>query len=103
MKVEAGHARRFLRTLVEEVDADVDLVRRLVAGEARIAMDAEHRAAGRPRVGDETWRDPGQARREVADEAQRRVADVRFVALPVHGEPLPVVVLAELAQKRARR
>ncbi len=88
-----------LARLVAELDAGVGLVGALVLGEAHVAVDAEERAADRPRIGVEVGADLGQARPEIADELLRRMAQLLLVALLVGLEPLAVVVGLEVAQE----
>src|ERR1051325_8487860 len=84
---------------MKEVEADVSLVRRLVFGETRVAVNAEHRAADGTRIGRQVRRGLGERRGEVVDEPQGGLADVAVVALFVGGEPVAVVVRGELPQK----
>src|SRR5712691_9460956 len=91
VEVKAGHACRGFGLLVKKVDAEVRLVWGFVAGEARVAIDAEQRAAYRTGIGDEARRDPMESRAEITDEAQGGVADLRFESLLVRREPISIV------------
>ena len=66
--------------------ARVRLVRALVLREARVAIDAKHRAAVRPRVGDEAVRDAGEPRVHGRDERRHRLDDALLVAVLVGAE-----------------
>ena len=90
---------RLLGPLVPEVDAGLRLVRRLVAREARVAVDAEQRAALAAGVGHQVRADLRQAQPEVLDEGERRLEQVVLVAVLVGVEPLAVVVGLQLAQE----
>ena len=98
VQVEAGRVG-LLGPLVAEVDARLRLVRRLVLGEARVAVDAEQRAALAPRVGHQVRADVGQSEPEVLDEGERGLEQVVLVAALVRVEPLAVVVGLQLAQE----
>src|SRR5438105_10421675 len=88
VKVEAWNARRFLCAFMKKVDADVGLVWRLVTRETRVTIDAKHRPAGRPGIGDEARCNFREPRSEVADETQSWIADLAFVALLFRGKPI---------------
>jgi len=57
--------------LVAKVDAGVDLVRRLVFGEAGVALNAEQRAAYGAAIGQEVRAERVEGRAEVGDEVER--------------------------------
>ena len=79
--------------------AEPGLVRSLVVGEARIAIDAEHRAAAGARIGAKMRTDLRQRFGEVADQAQERIARGFLVTRLVRREPLAIVVAGQLAQE----
>src|SRR5262249_55203106 len=88
-----------LGPLVTEVDPEVGLVRRLVLREACVSVDAEERAAARPRVGAKVRADPFEPRRKRVDEREGRLEQVLFVALLVGREPFPVVVRSQVGEE----
>src|SRR5439155_20799830 len=88
VEVETRDARSGFSLLVKKVDAEVRLVRGFVAREPRVSINAEHRAAHRTRIRNQTRRDSMQPRCEITDEAQGAVADLRFVSLLVRREPI---------------
>src|SRR5262245_25405686 len=88
------------RGLETEVDPDVGLVGRLVAAEARVAIDPHQRAPVRSRVDRDVTAKPRERRRERADQRQHRIAHLGQIAVLVLVEPLAVVVTPELAEKR---
>src|SRR3954463_1037560 len=102
VQVQAGRLRR-PGQLVAEEDAAVRLVRALVLREPGVAVDAEERAAARPRIGHQVRTDLDQPGREGLDEVERRLPDVGLVARPVGLEPVAVVVLAQLGEEREQR
>src|SRR5262245_62307163 len=75
------------------------LVRLLVFGEARVAVDAEHRTAGRLRIGYELRTDFEQPRSKRGDEGEQRVAHVGDVAILVRVEPFLLVIGFQLPQE----
>src|SRR5690348_11363820 len=79
------------------------LVRRLVAGEAHVALDAEQRAAHLARVGTVMPADLRQRGLQVGDQAKVRFAHVVFVFGLVGLEPGAVVVARERAEKTEGR
>src|SRR5215212_2373947 len=89
-----------LRTLVPEMEPDVRLVRRLVLREACVAVDAKERPAARARVRAEVGADLLEARRELADEGERRLEQVLLVSTLVGREPLAVVVRPQILEER---
>jgi hypothetical protein len=88
VQVEAGRMD-VLAQFVAELDADVGLVGRLVAGKARVAEHAHQRAAHLARLGAEVRGEFPQWVRHGGDEFQRRLADQCFVAGLVGLEPGP--------------
>src|SRR5690606_21228036 len=96
--VERGRGH-FTAALMEQARALPALVRRLAVGEARVAVDAEQRAAHRARIGAEVRADRGQRRLQVADQAQEGLAHVRLVVGAVGLEPGLVVVSRQAAQE----
>jgi hypothetical protein len=98
VEVETGGVHVFAGG-VAEVQAGVGLVGRLVFCEARVAVDAEDRAAVGPRIGDEVRTDLAEVGREVDDELDQRLAHVALEARPVLLEPVAVIVLLQLAQE----
>ena len=98
VQVEAGRVH-VLGLLVLEPDARRGLVRRLVLREARVAVDAEQRAADAPGVGPQVRADLAQVRLEVLDEGERRLEHVGLVAVLVGVEPLAVVVLLQVGEE----
>src|SRR5690606_13388867 len=89
----------FAAALMAQTRALRALVRRLVVGEACVAVDAEQRAPHRARVGAEVRADRGHRRLQVADQAQERLAYVRLVVGAVGLEPGLVVVSRQAAQE----
>src|SRR5262249_48142226 len=85
--------------LVSEERRRNRFVRLFVLREARVAVDPEHRAAGRLRIGDEIRTDREQPRSKRGDERQQRVAHVREVTILVRVEPFFFVVGLQLSQK----
>ena len=75
---------------------DVRLVRRLVLGEARVAVDAIHRHL---RARDELGRERAEIDRQPLHDRGHRLADVRLVVVAVGVEPLAPIVALERAQK----
>lgn len=74
VEVETGAVDVLARVLVAEMAGGVRLVRALVLGEARVAVDAEQRPADRPRIGHHRAADLAEPRSEVVDEPQQRPA-----------------------------
>ena len=89
-----------LAELVAEMAGGMLLVRTLVFREAHVAIDAEHRAAIGPRIGDEMLRDFLEARRHRPDELAHRRLHGFLEALLVLLEPWAIVVRLQLAEER---
>src|ERR1041385_2384278 len=100
VQIEARNTRRLLAAVMKKMHAEVCLVRRFIAGETGVAMNAEERAAGRARIGDQMLGDAREARLKIADELQDRSADTLLVTRFVFREPFAIVVFLQLAQKR---
>jgi 7,8-dihydro-6-hydroxymethylpterin-pyrophosphokinase len=66
-------------------------------------LTRKERPADRPRVGDDVPADLLEAGSDVLDEPQCRVPHVRLIARLVLQEPIPVVVLLQLAQEFEQR
>jgi hypothetical protein len=85
-----------------EVTGGMLLVRTLVMGKTHVAVNAEHRAAVRPRIGGELFRNPPQLRRHCGDECAHRhlnrVAEAGFVCL----EPDAFIVQFQFPKKRKK-
>src|SRR5262245_20658995 len=97
MQVDAGP---FLAAgLVREERRGRRFVRLLVLREASVAVDAEHRTAGRLRIGDQIRADFEQPRSKRDDEGEQRVAHVGDVAILVGVEPFLLVVDFQLPQE----
>ena len=75
------------------------LVRRLVVGEPRVAVEAEQRAADWPRIGAEMLADLREGGLQVREQAQEWPADMRFVIGLVRLEPRAFVVARQRAQE----
>ena len=84
---------------VTELHPGIDLVRRLVPGESGVALDAKQRATDFARVCGKVLGDSAEWIGEVVDEVERRLADDGFEAILVGLEPLPLVVLLEVAKE----
>src|SRR5690606_10570077 len=85
--------------LVEQARALPGLVRGLVVGEARVAVDAEQRAAHFRRVGAEMRAHPGQRDLQVAEQALERLAHVGLVVRLVGLAPGALVVAGQGAEE----
>src|SRR5262245_311976 len=97
MQVDAGP---FLAAgLVREERRGRRFVRLLVLREAGVAVDAEHRTAGRLRIGDQVRADFEQPRPKRDDEGEQRVAHVGDVAILVRVEPFLLVVGFQLPKE----
>src|SRR3546814_1994860 len=79
--------------------SDLGLVRRLVVGEARVALDAEQRAAHGLRFGPVVLADRVQIRLQVGQQRLEGAAHVRFVVGLVRLEPRALVVARQRAQE----
>src|SRR5262245_50300050 len=90
---------RVLLRLEGEEESRVGLVRRLVAAEPRIPVDAQQRATRGVRVGDEMGADRPETGRDRRDEAEQWVAYLGEVTVLVRVEPLAVVVAPELSEE----
>src|SRR4051812_1957963 len=93
----ASHATS--RVAVVEPARGVGLVRRLVAGEPYVAMDAEERAL---RVADDLRRDAREPHVHLFHERGERRAHLRLVRRAVLLEPLAIVVAAQRAEEGQR-
>src|SRR5207342_1498910 len=96
--VEGGRID-FAETLVIQARARVGLVGRLVVGEARVAMDAEQRAADRAGIGAVLRADRGEVRLQVRKQLEEGAAHLRVVVGLVRLEPLAIVVAGQAAQE----
>src|SRR5262245_62943181 len=85
--------------LVKEERRGRRLGRFLVLRETRVAVNAEHRPAGRLRIGDEIRTDSEQPRSKRGDEGEQRVAHVGDIAVLVRVEPFLLVVGFQLPQE----
>ena len=85
---------------VAELAGAMLLVRTFVLREAHVAVDAEHRAAIGPRIGDELLADAGEMRRHRGNEIRHRSLDGFSEAALVGLEPRAIVVRLELAEER---
>src|SRR5690606_41858413 len=83
---------------VEDARALPGLVRRLVAGEARVAMYPEQRAAHGPRIRTVLRAHLGDDRLQVSEQEQEGLAQVALVLGLVRMEPGTVVVPRQAAQ-----
>src|SRR3546814_7115288 len=90
---------RSLAPLVEQARALPGLVRRLVVGEARVALDAEQRAAHGLRFGTVVLAHGKQVRLQVGKQRLEGAAHVRLVVGLVRLEPRALVVAGQRAQK----
>src|SRR5262249_20939986 len=82
-----------------EPESRVGLVGRLVTREARITIDAEERAARRPRVGDDVGADRTQLRRDRRDEREERLSHLSEISVLVPVEPVTLVVFAQFLEE----
>lgn len=82
-----------------ETGSRMGLIGRLVLGEARVSVNAEHRPAGGAVVGDDLGADPAKGRPDVADEIQERVSDQLLVAFLIVLEPGAVVMGLEFLEE----
>src|SRR5579862_360349 len=82
-----------------EVAGGMLLVRTLVLRKAHVSIDAEHRAAVRPRVGGEALRDFRELRRHGGNERAHRRLHAVAEALLVRFEPWPLVMRLQLAEE----
>jgi len=96
LEVEAG-AFALRHAAQRKARRDVRLVRRLVAAEARVAVDTKQRDLW---IGDQLRREPSQVDRELLEQRDHRCAHVRLVFVLARLEPLTPVVALERAQKR---
>ena len=99
MEVEPRSVDVLARGLVRKVRGGGGLVRAFVPRKARVPVNAEHRAADRPRIGVEIPADLAQTRAEVGNEPKHRLLHIRFVSVLVLLKPGSVVVGLELLQK----
>src|SRR3546814_4646928 len=88
-----------LAALVEQARALPGLVRRLVVGEARVALDAEQRTAHGFRFGAVVLADRVQIRLQVGQQRLEGAAHVRLVVGLVRLEPRALVVARLRAQE----
>jgi hypothetical protein len=88
-----------LAKFMAELDADIGLVGRLVAGEARVAEHPHQRAAHLAGLGAKVRGELLELRRHGGDELQRRLAHQFLVARLVGFEPAPVVVGGEFVEE----
>src|SRR6266566_6148811 len=77
----------------------VGLVRRLVFGEANVAVNTEHRSLG---IATDLRRKPGEACVEILDQLSHRLAYLCFVLIPMRFEPRLLVVPGEAAKESER-
>src|ERR1017187_7272216 len=77
----------------------VGMIRRPVAREVQIAMDAHHRAASRAWIRDVARADLPQPRPEISDECEHRLAHLALVARLVIRKPVAIVVAAQFLEK----
>jgi hypothetical protein len=62
-------------------------------------MDPEHRPAHAPPVRDIRSADRVKSRTKVRDELQKGALDIGDVSVAIRGEPVPIVVPLQVAQK----
>src|SRR5215471_7723473 len=84
---------------VPEVRSGVCFVWTLVLREANVPIDAHHRAAIGARVGDESAADLFECGRQIGDQSEKRLLDVRLITLLVRLEPSALVVRLEILEK----
>src|ERR1039457_1175183 len=77
----------------------VSMIRRPVAREVQIAMDAHHRAASRARIRNIARADLSQPWPETSDECEHRLAHLALVARLVIRKPVAIVVAAQFLEK----
>src|SRR3546814_2042309 len=100
LQVQVERRRRhLLAPLVEQARALPGLVRRLVVGEARVALDADQRAAHGLRFGTVVLAHGKQVRLQVGKQRLEGAAHVRLVVGLVRLEPRALVVAGQSAQK----
>src|SRR6185503_12199074 len=98
MEVDAG-ALVFEEAPRRKHRGHVGLVRRLVVGEPRIAVDAIHRDLG---ARHQLRREPAEVVRQPLDDCGHRLANMSFVVVAVRVEPLAPVVALQGAQEPER-
>ena len=84
---------------VAKMHAGIELVRRLVLGESRVAMDPKERSSDSPRVRDEVRREFLERFDKVGDEVECGLAHRRLVAGLVLVEPGSVIVDGQVTEK----
>src|SRR5271166_2164846 len=100
MEIKSGRGHfLFAARLVMKKHARIGLVRPLIFGEAHVAINPKHRTAARARVGVVVAADCPKVRREIADEAEHRVAHLSLEARLIGLKPFASIVPGQLAKK----
>src|SRR5260370_41513524 len=87
------------RGAMTEGGSGVGLVRRFVARETEIAIDAHHRTARRARIGEVAGADFFELGRESRYEREHRLAHLVLVTRLIFQKPVAVVVALEFLEK----
>src|SRR5579864_8751899 len=95
LKVKIKAWRMHVFAAMRKPHGDVRLIRSLVGGKARIAIDAKQRSARRTWICHQVRSDFRQKWRKVADKANGRVAGILLVFIFVSEKPFAFIVAFE--------
>src|SRR5262249_40933962 len=95
VEIEAGAAHAF-GAVAREDGGNVRLVRRLVVGKARIAINAEDRSL---RIRNVTWGKARKSRIQLLYQLQHGDLDQRFISLLPRLKPLAPIVALQIAEE----
>src|SRR5665213_58046 len=90
---------RVFAAAVHEVRGHVRLIGTLVLRETNVAIDAHHGAPRGMRIGDKSIAHFREARRQVRDQGEKRLAYILFITLLVRQKPIAIIVLFQIVQK----
>src|SRR6266852_4152801 len=83
-----------------ELHSNIRLVRALVLREPNITVDPEQGTTEGLRISDKVGANRSEPRSDILDEPEARLEQLLFVPGFVPSEPLPIIVLLEVLEKR---